>query len=221
MVVEELEKDSIVERPAFQITHELLLLLGLSLLIGAALGYALRAQQVPGPDSADVGFARDMRAHHAQAVEMARLLYDRTEDGLMRAIAFDIMLGQHGEIGIMRGWLDAWGYSANSAGPSMAWMQVPTTGLMPGMAAPEEMARLRAAQGEAADVLFMQLMIPHHQAGVTMAEAAADMAETPLVIDVARTMAEGQRAEIDLMQQLLVEKGYEPVPESPMDMSHD
>lgn len=197
--------------------HPYVLIAGLILLlIAGGFGYWLRAAQVPDPDSADVGFARDMSEHHRQAVEMSKLLYDRTDDELMRTLAYDIMTTQQAQIGIMGGWLDAWGYPWSGTGPRMAWMGMPVTGLMPGMATREELNRLADAQGIEADALFMQLMIPHHQSGVMMAEAAVERAQTDAVRDLAQSMVEGQRVEIDYMQQLLQEKGFEPVPETNM-----
>jgi uncharacterized protein (DUF305 family) len=193
----------------------------LVLLIGAGVGYWLGARSVPGLDSADVGFARDMSDHHRQAVEMSKLLYDRTDDELMRSLAFDIMTTQQAQIGMMSGWLDSWGLTPSSTGPKMAWMGMPVTGLMPGMATREQLNELAAAQGVEADVLFLRLMIPHHQSGVEMAAAAAEQAETEAVQRLAQTLAEGQQAEIEYMQQLLQEKGSEPVPESELDMGHD
>lgn len=69
------------------------------------LGYWLGARQAPGPgeDSPEVGFARDMMLHHAQAVDMATLVRDRTDDPDMRQIALDMLLTQQGQIGRMQG----------------------------------------------------------------------------------------------------------------------
>src|SRR5690348_8354022 len=44
----------------------------------------------PRGDSADAGFARDMAAHHQQAVEMSFLVRDRTKDADVRRLAYDI-----------------------------------------------------------------------------------------------------------------------------------
>ena len=191
----------------------------LLLLIAGGVGYWLKAAQIPGPDSADVGFARDMSEHHRQAVEMSALLYDRTEDDMMRILAYDILTTQQAQIGIMGGWLDAWGQRWSSSGPRMEWMGMSVEGLMPGMATREEINQLAAAQGVEADAIFMQLMIPHHRAGVEMASAAAEQAQTEIVRNLAAGMAAAQQIEIDYMQELLQEKGYEPVPdEAPMNM---
>src|SRR5689334_9550871 len=40
--------------------------------------------------SPEAGFARDMIVHHDQAVELAILLYDRTQNPELRQIALDI-----------------------------------------------------------------------------------------------------------------------------------
>ena len=126
------------------------------------------------------------------------------------SLAFDILTTQQGQIGIMSGWLDAWGLPWTSAGPRMAWMGMPTEGLMPGMATPEQLEALRAADGDAADVLFLQLMIPHHQGGVSMATNAAARAEREPVRLMAASMVEAQSTEIAYMNELLEAKGAAP-----------
>jgi uncharacterized protein (DUF305 family) len=185
----------------------------LALLIGGLAGYYLRGLTAPAVDSADVGFARDMSVHHEQAVQMAALVYDRTEDEAIRSLAFDILTTQQGQIGIMSGWLDAWGHPWTTTGTRMAWMGMPMEGLMPGMASAEQMASLRAAEGEGADIIFLQLMIPHHQSGVQMAQAAVDKARTTPVKLLAQGMVDAQALEVQYMQELLQGKGAPPMPE--------
>lgn len=180
---------------------------------GIALGFGLRGDDVPAEASADVGFARDMSEHHLQAVEMATLLYDRTTNEELRFLAYDILTTQQGQVGTMSGWLDLWEYSKNSSTPRMAWMGMPMEGRMPGMATREQIAQLEELEGEAADVLFMQLMIPHHESGVRMAQAAMLNAEQPAVRTLAFRMAEAQDSEIEYMQSWLRENGYETVGE--------
>jgi uncharacterized protein (DUF305 family) len=203
------------------------LLLILALVAGGVLGYTIRALQLPSAGSADVGFARDMIEHHRQAVEMSKLVYDRTEDEIIRSLAFDIMTTQQAQIGMMSGWLASWNHSVNSTGPRMEWMGMPVAGLMPGMATREQLNRLSEAQGVEADAIFLQLMIPHHRAGVEMSVAAMEQARSEVVRQLATSIAEAQDAEIEAMQQLLEEKGYERAPDAPlhsngdMDMSHD
>ena len=193
-------------------------------LMSAALGYWLGARQAgsPGTDSAEAGFARDMITHHAQAVDMALLLRERSQDEELRQVALDILLTQQAQIGQMQGWLSAWGYPAANAGPAMAWMGMPMTGLMPGMAAPEQMNQLRELEGGEADILFLQLMITHHQSGVEMAQAALERAQRPEVRALAQAMVDAQVYEIAVMQGMLEEKGAQPA-EAPqgMEEGHD
>jgi uncharacterized protein (DUF305 family) len=185
----------------------LLVLLAVLALAAAALGGYWHGRAAPAADSVDVGFARDMSLHHEQAVRMAALVYDRSDDPAIRSLAFDILTTQQGQIGIMSGWLDAWGLAWTSAGPRMAWMGMPTEGLMPGMATAKQLDALRAADGEAADVLFLQLMIPHHQGGVAMATEAAARADQEPVRLLATSMVEAQTLEVAYMTELLQAKG--------------
>ncbi len=197
----------------------LLLVALAALLLGGLAGYRLGHAATPAADSVDVGFARDMSVHHEQAVQMAALAYDRSDDPAVRLLAFDILTTQQGQIGIMSGWLDAWGVPWTTTGPRMAWMGMPTEGLMPGMATAAQLDALRNADGAAADVLFLQLMIPHHVGGVDMATEAAAQAERASVRQLAAAMAEAQTSEIAYMNELLVAKGAAPVA-APTDSGH-
>jgi len=173
------------------------------LIVGGLLGFWFGRAQAPAADSVEVGFARDMSIHHEQAVQMAALAYDRTEDEAIRSLAFDILTTQQGQIGIMTGWLDAWGLPLTSMGPRMGWMGMPMDGLMPGMATAEQMASLRAATGTEADTLFLQLMIPHHRSGMEMAQYAADRSRIESFHRFTSAMAAAQGLEITYMEELL------------------
>lgn len=191
-------------------------------LVLAGLAYWLGARQsrqasIPAANSAEVGFARDMMTHHAQAVEMAILLRERTEDESLSQIALDILLTQQAQIGHMQAWLTLWGHPLASTEPAMAWMGMPVNGLMPGMATAGQLNELRSLHGVEADILFLQLMITHHQAGVSMAEATLEMAQEPAVRALAQSMVDAQSLEIELMESLLEQKGAAPAPVEEMD----
>jgi len=87
---------------------------------GAALGSLFGGS--PGEDSVDVGFARDMSEHHAQAVQMAMIEFDNGSDPTSRSVAQDIALTQQREIGIMSAWLSGWGRTQTASGAPMRWM---------------------------------------------------------------------------------------------------
>ena len=188
----------------------LLVLLAVLALLAAALGgYWLGGNATPTADSVDAGFARDMSLHHEQAVRMAALVYDRSDDPAIRSLAFDILTTQQGQIGIMSGWLDAWGLPWTWDGPRIAWMGMPTEGLMPGMATDEQMTALRDSTGEDTDRLFIQLMIPHHVSAIHMAEEIADRTSIPAVLHFVRSVNASQQREIHELQLIGEELGLD------------
>jgi uncharacterized protein (DUF305 family) len=194
----------------------------LLVLLVLALWYWMSGQRIVAPveGSAEAGFARDMANHHAQAVNMATILRDRSEDPEMRQLALDIMLTQQAQIGQMRGWLAVWGLPNASVEPAMTWMDMPTTDRMPGMASADEINRLQTLNGAEAEELFLHLMIPHHQAGVEMAQAVLDRTDQPAVRALAQSIVKSQASEIKYMQDLLQRKNLAPAPEMP-EMNHD
>ena len=173
-------------------------------------GAAKTGLMAPTEDSAEAGFARDMMVHHAQAVQMAEIVRDKTESEEIRTMASDIALTQQAQIGQMQGWLAVWGLPATGTGPAMTWMGHPTEGRMPGMASPQELDELQKAESEEADVLFLQLMIPHHEAAVPMSEAVLEETDRPEVERLAGAIIASQQSEIQLMQGLLNQRGVAP-----------
>ncbi|GIG25993.1 DUF305 domain-containing protein [Cellulomonas denverensis] len=190
------------------------------LAVGALIGALLARQPalaVPAEGSVDAGFARDMQAHHAQAVQLAVLVRDRSTDEEVRTVALDILLTQQNQIGQMAGWLTTWGLPAASSAAPMAWMSdgehahdATATGSyadMPGWVSSADLARLTAAEGAEADRLFLQLMIPHHEGGVEMAEYAAAHARMPQVVDLANGIVTFQEKELTVLHDMLDARG--------------
>jgi len=170
-------------------------------------GSAEVALVAPAEDSAEAGFARDMMVHHAQAVQMAEIVREKTESEEIRTMAADIALTQQAQIGQMQGWLAVWGLPATGREPAMTWMGHPTEGRMPGMASPEELNDLQRASPEEADILFLQLMIPHHEAAIPMSEAVLEETDRPEVERLAGAIAASQQGEIEMMKGLLNQRG--------------
>jgi uncharacterized protein (DUF305 family) len=195
------------------------------LILAGVVGYWIGGGRTdfPADNSPEAGFARDMIVHHSNAVTMAIMLRDRTGDEDMRQIALDIMLTQQAQIGQMQGWLQTWGLPIAPGGPQMAWMGMPTEGLMPGMATEEDLEALGTLEGVGADILFLNLMIPHHQSGVDMAEAVLQRTDRPEVVTLAQAIMTAQQNEITMMRDLLEQKGAEPGAEtdSMEEMDHE
>lgn len=179
--------------------------------VAGVLGYLLWQEQTPGEDSAEAGFLRDMQVHHTQAVEMAMIIRDRTEDEQLKAMATDIAFTQTNEMGMMQSILNVWGLSPTGSEPAMTWMGHPTTGLMTGMATPEQVEMLRSLPVDEAEILFLQLMNRHHIAGVDMAQAILDRSDNADVEQLAQAMIRTQNAEIEIMNMALEQRGAETV----------
>jgi uncharacterized protein (DUF305 family) len=200
----------------------LLVVIALGLVVlggGLAVLLGLGSQTQDRPGTVDVGFSRDMSTHHLQGVEMANLVADRSQDPAVRGLAFDIASTQNNQVGRMQGWLSLWGYSP-TGGDAMSWMDsdmghmhmADGTLLMPGMATEEELANLRSLSGSAFDVEFLRLMIRHHEGGRPMAQYAESHAETDVVRTLAKSIADSQAAETQLMTGMLAERGGTPLP---------
>lgn len=196
------------------------LLVLVALAVGVLVGRvsATGAAPMPGESSAEAGFARDMQVHHGQAVEMALLVRDRSDDPEIRLLALDIATAQTQQQGQMFAWLALWGLPQTSDEPEMEWLSRPvidgsaghdghgghTPGEpMPGVATFEQMQALQEAEGVEAERLFLELMIAHHQGGVEMAEAVIARSSQPQVTGLAEGMVQLQSKELAYMSELL------------------
>ncbi|NEW38012.1 DUF305 domain-containing protein [Nocardia cyriacigeorgica] len=179
-------------------------------------------------DPVEIGFVQDMTAHHQQALMMVQRL-DPAVDPAVSRLARQLADTQNLEIGTMLGWLRLANASPLSPQP-MAWMRDagvesghqhggpatavhdPTGHSMPGMATMAELDTLSAARGRAAEILFLQLMLRHHDGGVAMAQAADQLIESGPVKETARSMIHGQSQESGVMAAMLGQRDAQPLP---------
>jgi len=171
------------------------------------------------PGAIEIGFAQSMSRHHAQAIAMAQLMQDGRPTRLS-LLARSIEGSQQLELGEMRGWLRLWQQPLETEARSMDWMLAGDAALddelrrylldcqrsptgMPGLAAAEDLERLRTLNGEARDRHFLQLMLTHHQGAVPMARFAAEQAQLAAVRELATRVVLDQATEIDRIQQMM------------------
>ena len=184
---------------------------------------------------ADVRFMTHMIGHHAQAIEMARLVPTRDASPAVRTLAERIVNAQQDEIGIMQQWLrdrsrpapeplGAAGAAAAVAahahgGTDHAGHAMPAaTGAgaasaaaapaMPGMLTAAQMAELGRARGRVFDRLFLQYMIQHHRGAVSMVRdlfATQGAGQDETVFKFATDVNVDQSTEIQRMQRMLAE----------------
>ena len=212
--------------PRWWIVLPILLAVGaLTFAAGRFSTFGSQGAGAPGADSAEAGFSRDMQVHHAQAIQMAMEIYQKTADDELRILAYDIATGQAGQRGEMYDWLVQWGLS-QSGGPMMQWMDASPAGsghAMPdgaamteeeariamGMASAEEISALEGATGQQADCLFLGLLIRHHEGAIPMAEALIELGSDSRALTVAENIKNGQTAEIDAMKSMRARMGCE------------
>lgn len=196
----------------------------IALVLAALVGMWAASPRHPSATSVDAGFARDMTAHHAQAVDMSMTMLTKSPSQDVRTLAYDVARTQENQRGQMMAWLSGWGLPLAVSGPRMQWMaqtghhheglrpgqMLLSDGRMPGMASAVQMRQLDAARGKDAEILFLRLMIVHHRAGVEMAKAAESSAKDAQEVRLAHTMVTGQQSEIDLMTGMLKSRGAKP-----------
>ncbi len=156
----------------------------------------------------DVGFCHDMTAHHVQALVMCERILGRGTGDAVQAAAAEVLRNQAIEVGMMRAWLADWGQPTTEPETAMGWMGMNDgAGLplaaMPGLATDDELRGLSLAEGMEQGQQWLTLMRAHHVGGVTMAEAAIELASYEKVRRLARIQAEVQTFEIGQYDQLL------------------
>jgi uncharacterized protein (DUF305 family) len=163
--------------------------------------------RVPLAGSVDVGFAQDMAVRDSQAVELTTAAIMNAADPAVRTMAYDILTARQHQIGELQGWLVMWGQPTLPADGYMAWMPSDNHAeeSMPGMATSEERSSLRQARGPAFDVLFLQLLQRNFQGGLAMLQYAGDHADTPVVRQLAQSMAAKQAGQAQLIAHMLTD----------------
>ncbi len=201
-------------------------------LLAFVAGFALApltpfGDRVPDEGSVEAGFARDMRAHHDQAVAMSLIAYRSAATPQVRALAQDVLITQQSQAGAMGGWLADWGLPAQGPTPRMAWMtgghegghagdehELRPDGRMPGMASADQLQALRDARGEDVDRLYLSLLITHHRGALPMAQEAVERSDRPVVVALARSIYDSQSAELEVLRTDLLALGGEVPPDS-------
>jgi len=159
---------------------------------------------------ADVRFMQDMIPHHHQALVMSALVPERTNRNELLEVAGRIEKSQADEIEFMKDWLAERGETVPDPTAHDAMHMHHT---MTGMATPEQMAELEAADGAEFDRMFLELMIEHHKGALTMVEDLLDQpgaAYEPVLFEFTTDITSDQTTEIERMVVMLA--GYSPDP---------
>jgi uncharacterized protein (DUF305 family) len=157
-------------------------------------------------NQADISFAQGMIPHHAQAIAMSAMAAQRAGSPAVKDLAARIQAAQQPEIDQMSGFLRAW----NAPVPSntlptddMGQMDHGAGGAMPGMMSGNQMQQLGQASGAEFDLMFLEMMVSHHQGAVTMAENELREGQNPEARQLAQRIIDDQQREIVEMQDIL------------------
>ncbi|MCA2206034.1 DUF305 domain-containing protein [Nocardia rosealba] len=147
-------------------------------------------------DDADVTFLQMMYPHHAQAVEMSKMVPSRTQNQQLIALAAQIEQAQAPEMRQITDLLTSFGKPAPSAEGHGGHG-------MPGMMTEEQMSALEAANGAEFDRQWLQMMIEHHQGAVAMAQTELAEGTNPEAKQLATKIVADQEGEIATMRGML------------------
>ena len=136
-------------------------------------------------------FATMMIPHHQQAIDMSEMALANSSNADVKKLAQQIIDAQAHEIEQMQSWIDGHGHEVHGDHDMM------------GMASEEDLAKLKTLGSPEFDELFLNLMIVHHEGALDMVSMldGTDKAEAK---ELAQHIVEVQKAEIELMNQLLV-----------------
>lgn len=160
--------------------------------------------------SYDLQFIDSMTAHHQQGIQMAQLAVEKARHKELREMAQKMVKDQRQEVEQMRTWREQWfAGQPQTVGGQERQMQQGQRGaqgqVTPGMTGSmqADLGRLQAATSNEFDVMFLEVMIQHHQSGVQMAQDALARAERQEVKQLAQEIVDKQQREITTMNQWL------------------
>lgn len=145
-------------------------------------------------DEFDSAFINLMTEHHAGAIAMAQAIDTEAKYPELQKIATDIIAAQTKEIADMKAWAQMWGYDYKE--PSQASISA--------MA-----ASLKDKSGDELDKQFIIDMIAHHTGAIDMANLAAQNGKHTEIKKLANDIFMAQTAEINTMQDLAKQWGYD------------
>lgn len=143
----------------------------------------------------DQRFIDTMKAHHDQAIQMARMAVDKTSSAEVRTMAQKMIADQERDEAEMRSWREQWFPGA----PDVADLTVP--GAEPMTAA--HMERLQPLSGHDFDHAFIEMMIPHHESAIAMGRDAATKGEHEEVRRKGQEIADKQQREVEELKKML------------------
>lgn len=148
----------------------------------------------------DQRFLDQMIMHHQGAVMSAQMMIADSARPELRDLAQRIITAQQREIDQMRTWRGDWyGATRDGALPNMMSGGIMGSEMMGGMMNRDQMRQMMGTNVDF-DRMFLQMMIPHHEAAIAMAQQALAQAEHPEIKTLAQSIITTQQTEITEMR---------------------
>jgi len=144
----------------------------------------------------DLQFLDTMTHHHQGALDMAKVAVEKTQNAELKAFAQKIIKDQEKEIAQMKDWREKW----FAGKPQAMNMEMPGMGDGMKMMMGDGMKKMEAASEKEFDLMFLDMMTPHHEGAIPMSKEALTKAEHPEIKTLANQIIKAQEEEIKRMQ---------------------
>ncbi len=142
----------------------------------------------------DNDFAMMMKSHHQAAVDMSQVELDSGQDEDLKKMAEKIISAQKTEINELQAFIDNHKNPEKNYDPAMkdkGFAKVMDQNMTMMMDMP------KMDHNSSTDKHFVQMMIPHHQGAIMMAEGFVQFGKDPALIAMAKKMIADQKMEIE------------------------
>jgi len=137
----------------------------------------------------DLHFIDMMIEHHRMGIDMAKMAQNKASHAELKDLATKMAEDQQKDTDQLQKWRDEW-YAGK---PKSDHMNMPG---MSGMKMPQmDMGKLEAASGNDFDLMFIDMIVPHHQMAIDMSRDALKKAQHAQLKTFARTTIDKQQKE--------------------------
>ena len=147
----------------------------------------------------DNDFAMMMKSHHQAAVDMAQAELESGKDESLKKMAQNIIDAQKSEINELQSFLDNHKNPEKNYDPSMkekGFSKVMDQNMTMMMDMP------KMDESASTDKHFVQMMVPHHQGAIMMAEGFVQFGKDPGLIALAKKIIADQKMEIEQFEKM-------------------
>jgi uncharacterized protein (DUF305 family) len=147
----------------------------------------------------DNDFAMMMKSHHQAAVDMAQAELESGKDEGLKKMAQNIIDAQKSEINELQSFLDNHKNPEKNYDPSMkekGFSKVMDQNMTMMMDMP------KMDESASTDKHFVQMMVPHHQGAIMMAEGFVQFGKDPGLIALAKKIIADQKMEIEQFKKM-------------------